>query len=96
MSINVKKREFLSKNSGDLKSVCWEVSMPEVTEEYSYPNMTFKISDGSDVLYFEVWGKTKKELNDSLGELVALRDHLDDFIELIKDNQVDILKAYVN
>lgn len=95
MTIKVQKREFLSKKADDVTSVSWEVVVPDTNAEYEYPNMIFKISDGGKMIYLEVYGNTKGELNESLGEIVALRDNLDEFIELIKDNQKDILKASV-
>lgn len=90
MSIKVEKREFLNKDPNYLESVFYSV---DVTEGI-WPDMHLKISDGSDSLYFDVSGMDRKSLNESLGTVVSLHKALGEFIDLVKENQTEILKAY--
>ena len=90
MTIKVEKREFLNKDANDLNSICYSLNI----EEGGWPDLSFKINDGNDSVYYAVYGTDRKTLNESLGTLVNLHKALGEFIDLVKENQTEILKAY--
>jgi len=94
MGFKISKREFLEKDSNSLSAVTYEFGY-DTNENYTYPDASLKISDGSDSVYFDMYFGSKKDLKDSLDKFVKMRDALDEFIEVVTEHQVDALKAAI-
>jgi hypothetical protein len=96
MSFKISKREFLEKDNYSLSSITYNFNYGGNSgSDYTYPNASLKISDGSDTVYFDLFFENKKDLKESLDKFVKMRDALDEFIKVVTEHQTDALKAAI-
>lgn len=90
MAITVEERAFLNKDKDSIDAYSYNINIGN-----GYPDAYFQISINGESLYMETIFHSRKDLNESLHKFIVLRDALDDFISLVKENQTEGLKAAI-